>query len=197
MRDGQIFRVRERGPPLRSLDLRSARSVFRWRLCASRSSGLSSGAPTVILNALQALGGQRFVGGIQFDGDRFAGAASVDVGNAQDDRRDDLAQELAHNAARRQQFDAAQFRCAAFPLWFAATGALHCRIQPQTTSELNGLRRGPRRKESPMTLTALLRAASLAAVVAAGVTAGAAAQTTAADPHHPDRPRRQRPPSPA
>jgi Cytoskeletal-regulatory complex EF hand len=37
-----------------------------------------------------------------------------------------------------------------------------------------------------MTLNALLRAAALAAIVATGVTAGASAQTTAADPHHPD-----------
>jgi hypothetical protein len=37
-----------------------------------------------------------------------------------------------------------------------------------------------------MTLISLTRVAALAAIVAAGVTATAAAQTTAADPHHPD-----------
>jgi hypothetical protein len=37
-----------------------------------------------------------------------------------------------------------------------------------------------------MTLISLTRAAALAAIVAAEVTATAAAQTTAADPHHPD-----------
>jgi hypothetical protein len=37
-----------------------------------------------------------------------------------------------------------------------------------------------------MTLTALLRAAALAAIGAAGVTAVATAQTNAADPHHPE-----------
>ncbi|WP_164759182.1 MULTISPECIES: EF-hand domain-containing protein [unclassified Mesorhizobium] len=37
-----------------------------------------------------------------------------------------------------------------------------------------------------MTLISLTRVAALAAIVAAGMTAIAAAQTTAADPHHPD-----------
>ena len=37
-----------------------------------------------------------------------------------------------------------------------------------------------------MTLHAPLRAAALAAILAAGAVTGAAAQTTAADPHHPD-----------
>jgi EF hand len=47
-----------------------------------------------------------------------------------------------------------------------------------------------------MTLTALPRAATLAAIVAACVTGGAAAQTTAADPHHPDTTLAQATPSP-
>lgn len=37
-----------------------------------------------------------------------------------------------------------------------------------------------------MTLTALSRATALAAIIATGATTGAAAQTTAADPHHPE-----------
>lgn len=37
-----------------------------------------------------------------------------------------------------------------------------------------------------MTLTALSRATALAAIIATGATTGVAAQTTAADPHHPE-----------
>ena len=37
-----------------------------------------------------------------------------------------------------------------------------------------------------MTLTALMRITALIAIVAAGVTSGAIAQTTTADPHHPN-----------
>jgi hypothetical protein len=47
-----------------------------------------------------------------------------------------------------------------------------------------------------MTLTALPRAATVAALVITGVTTGAAAQTTAADPHHPDTTITQATPSP-
>jgi hypothetical protein len=47
-----------------------------------------------------------------------------------------------------------------------------------------------------MTLTELPRTAALVAIVAVGVSTGAAAQTTAADPHHPDTTFAQATPSP-
>jgi hypothetical protein len=47
-----------------------------------------------------------------------------------------------------------------------------------------------------MTLTERPRAAAFAAIVAVSVTTGAAAQTTAADPHHPDTTFAQATPSP-
>jgi hypothetical protein len=47
----------------------------------------------------------------------------------------------------------------------------------------------------PMTLNAILRATALATIITSGMTAAATAQTTAADPHHPDTTAAQAAPS--
>lgn len=48
-----------------------------------------------------------------------------------------------------------------------------------------------------MTLTALSRTAALAAIIATSATTGAAAQTSAADPHHPETLAQATPPAEA